>query len=31
MEEFYDHYLKEKPAPEWMTKGIPYLKKKSLK
>ena len=31
MEEFYDHYLKGKPAPEWMTKGIPYLKKKSLK
>ena len=31
MEEFYDHYLKGKPAPEWMTKGIPYLKKKALK
>jgi len=31
MEEFYDHYLKGKPAPAWMTKGIPYLKKKSLK
>ena len=31
MEEFYDHYLKGKPAPKWMTKGIPYLKKKSLK
>jgi dipeptidyl aminopeptidase/acylaminoacyl peptidase len=31
MEEFYDHHLKGKPAPEWMTKGIPYLKKKSLK
>ena len=31
MEEFYDHYLMGKPAPEWMTKGIPYLKKKSLK
>ena len=31
MEEFYDHYLKGRPAPEWMTKGIPYLKKKSSK
>lgn len=31
MEEFYDHYLKGEPAPDWMTKGIPYLKKKSLK
>ena len=28
MEQFFDHYLKGKPAPEWMTKGIPYLKKK---
>ena len=31
MEDFYDHYLKGKPAPEWMIEGIPYLKKKSLK
>jgi dipeptidyl aminopeptidase/acylaminoacyl peptidase len=31
MEEFYDHYLKGKPAPEWMTEGVPYLKKKALK
>ena len=31
MEQFYDHYLKGKPAPEWMTEGIPYLKKKALK
>jgi len=28
MEQFFDHYLKDKPAPQWMTKGIPYLKKK---
>jgi dipeptidyl aminopeptidase/acylaminoacyl peptidase len=28
MEQFYDHYLKSKPAPDWMVKGIPYLKKK---
>ncbi len=27
MEQFYDHYLKGKPAPEWMIKGIPYLEK----
>ncbi len=25
--QFFDHYLKEKPAPEWMTHGIPALKK----
>ncbi len=31
MEEFYDHYLKGKPASEWMTEGVPYLKKKALK
>ncbi len=31
MQEFYDHYLKGKSAPQWMTKGVPYLKKKSLK
>ncbi len=31
MEEFYDHYLKGKQAPEWMTEGVPYLKKKALK
>lgn len=24
MKEFYDHYLKGKPAPEWMTKGVEY-------
>ncbi len=24
---FYDHYLKDKPAPEWMEKGVPFLKK----
>jgi dipeptidyl aminopeptidase/acylaminoacyl peptidase len=28
MEEFYDHYLKGEPAPDWMTKGVPFLKKK---
>ncbi len=24
MKEFFDHYLLGKPAPEWMTKGVPY-------
>jgi dipeptidyl aminopeptidase/acylaminoacyl peptidase len=28
MEQFYDHYLRGKPAPDWMVKGIPFLKKK---
>lgn len=27
MKEFFDHYLKGKPAPEWMEKGVPYKKK----
>jgi dipeptidyl aminopeptidase/acylaminoacyl peptidase len=27
--QFFDHYLKGKPAPEWMTSGVPYLKKPS--
>jgi len=26
MKEFFDHYLKDKPAPEWWEKGVPYLK-----
>jgi len=26
--EFLDHYLKGKPAPDWMVKGVPFLKKK---
>ncbi len=25
--QFYDHYLKDKPAPAWMVKGIPAVKK----
>ncbi len=24
MKEFFDHYLKGEPAPEWMTDGVPY-------
>ncbi len=25
--EFFNHYLKDAPAPEWMTKGVPFLQK----
>lgn len=31
MEQFYDHYLKGKPAPEWMIKGVPFLEKEANK
>jgi dipeptidyl aminopeptidase/acylaminoacyl peptidase len=24
MREFFDHYLKGEPAPEWLTEGVPY-------
>jgi len=27
MKQYFDHYLKGKPVPDWMTNGIPYLKK----
>ncbi len=27
MRQFFDHYLQEKPAPEWLTHGIPATKK----
>jgi hypothetical protein len=26
MKEFFDHFLLGQPAPEWLEKGIPYLK-----
>lgn len=26
MREFFDHYLKGKPAPKWWTEGVPHLK-----
>ena len=29
--EFYDHYLKGKPAADWITKGVPFLEKESSK
>ncbi len=28
MKQFFDHYLMDKPAPDWMVDGIPFLKKK---
>jgi dipeptidyl aminopeptidase/acylaminoacyl peptidase len=27
MKQFFDHHLKGVPAPEWMTDGVPFLKK----
>jgi len=31
LHQFFDHHLKGKPAPEWMTKGVPYLKKEKMR
>jgi len=28
MKQYFDHYLKDAPAPDWMTNGVPFLKKK---
>ena len=28
MKQYFDHYLKGKPMPDWMVKGIPYVNKK---
>jgi acetyl esterase/lipase len=27
MKQFFDHYLMDKPAPKWMTEGVPQVKK----
>jgi len=27
MRQFFDHYLMGKPAPDWMTEGVPFLEK----
>ena len=27
--EFFNHYLKDEPAPKWMTEGVPFLQKNS--
>jgi dipeptidyl aminopeptidase/acylaminoacyl peptidase len=29
MKEYFDHYLMDKPAPKWMTDGVPLLKMKN--
>ena len=29
--QFFDHYLKGAPAPKWMTDGVPYLVKDTVK
>jgi dipeptidyl aminopeptidase/acylaminoacyl peptidase len=29
MMQFFDHYLMDKPAPEWMTHGVPFIDKKT--
>ena len=29
--QFFDHYLKDAPAPEWMKSGVPYLSKNEIK
>ncbi len=31
MQQFFDHFLKGAPAPEWMEKGIPYLEREDEK
>jgi hypothetical protein len=31
MFEFFNHFLKGAPAPEWMQKGIPYLEREKEK
>ncbi|GAB1405114.1 hypothetical protein MASR1M74_22930 [Lentimicrobium sp.] len=30
MMQFFDHYLKDHPAPEWITTGVPATKKGKL-
>lgn len=29
--QFFDHYLLGKPAPKWLTDGVPYIAKETLK
>ncbi|QJX00087.1 Acylamino-acid-releasing enzyme [Frigoriglobus tundricola] len=31
MFQFFEHHLKDKPAPEWMEKGVPYLDREKEK
>ncbi len=28
MQQFFEHHLMDKPAPDWMINGVPFLKKK---
>jgi hypothetical protein len=31
MQQYFDHFLKDAPAPEWMKNGIPYLEREQEK
>jgi dipeptidyl aminopeptidase/acylaminoacyl peptidase len=31
MKQYFDHYLMGKPAPAWMTEGVPFLKKETAR
>ncbi len=31
MKQYFDHYLKDTTAPQWMTNGVPHLDKKRIK
>ena len=31
MQQFFDHFLKGAPAPEWMEKGVPYIEREQEK
>jgi dipeptidyl aminopeptidase/acylaminoacyl peptidase len=31
MQQFFDHFLKGRPKPEWMEKGIPYIEREEEK
>jgi hypothetical protein len=30
LQQFFDHFLKGAPKPDWMEKGIPYLQKDKI-
>ena len=29
MQQFFDHFLKGAPTPEWMEKGVPYIEREA--
>lgn len=31
MQQYFDHFLKDAPAPEWMERGIPYIEREQEK